>query len=194
MKRPLVVSLLLAAVLAALVVTAPASAHRSWCHSSHSCPSDHHSYTWHGLYCTSYADERLVTDRRTVFYDARRYWCGSKQTGKVGTPAAFARTNTVATSSAVTPSDPITVNSTFHHPLPRSITVVTSGPITDVSVRTSACYGRHGDEISTAEDDRPGRLAVGYDHTATRCTITATAESSSAKPGRPIKIALQIER
>src|SRR5262245_32507765 len=32
--------------------------------------------SWSGLYCTSYADERLVTDRRTEFYDARRYWCG----------------------------------------------------------------------------------------------------------------------
>jgi hypothetical protein len=61
---------------------------------------------------------------------------------------------------------------------------------------TSACYGqKHGyAPISRARDDRPGRLAVGYHHTATRCTITATAEASSAKPGRPIKIALQIER
>jgi hypothetical protein len=100
-------------VLAALVVAAPASAHRSWCHSSHSCPSDHHTDSWNGLYCTSYADERLVTDRRTVFYDARRYWCGGKESGplmKDRAPAAAAWTDTVATSSAVTPSDPITVS------------------------------------------------------------------------------------
>jgi len=109
-------------------------------------------------------------------------------------PAAAAKPITVAMSSTVTPSDPITVSSTFHHRLPRSITVVTSGPVTDVRVRTSACYSSSGDVISTARDNRPGRLAVGYDHTATRCTIYATAEASSAKPGRPIKIALQIER
>ena len=109
-------------------------------------------------------------------------------------PVALARTITVAMSSAVTPSGPITVSSTFHHPLPRSITVVTSGPVTDVKVRTSACYVSGRDVISTAHDNRPGRLAVGYDHTATSCTITATAYAYSAKSARPFKIALQIER
>jgi hypothetical protein len=94
----------------------------------------------------------------------------------------------------VTPSEPITVSSAFNHPLPRSITVVSFGPITDVSVRTSACYGRDGDEVSTARDDRPGRLAVGDDHTATSCKIYATATATAGKPGRPFKIALQIER
>ena len=109
-------------------------------------------------------------------------------------PAATAKTITVAMSSAVAPSNPITVSSTFHHPLPRSITVVTSGPITDVRVRTSACYSHGNDVISTARDDRPGQLAVGYDHTATSCRIIATAEASLAKPGRSFKIALQIVR
>jgi hypothetical protein len=71
-------------VAAALGVAGPASAsssHRSWCHSSHTCPSDHHTYAWNGLYCTSYADERLVTDTRTVFYKAMRFWCGHKASG-----------------------------------------------------------------------------------------------------------------
>jgi hypothetical protein len=193
MKRLLAVSLSVAAVLATLAVVAPASAHRSWCHSSHSCPSDHHTYPWNGLYCTSYAAERLATDTRTVFNDGRRYWCGSKQTGPLWT--AVQKTNIVASSSAVTPSDPIAVSSTFNSRLPRSITIVTSGPVNDVRVRTSACYSKSGaDVISTARDDRAGRLAVGYDHTATRCTIIATAEASSAKPGSTIKIAIQIER
>jgi hypothetical protein len=127
-----------------------------------------------------------------VFNDDRRYWCGSKQTGPLWT--AVAKTNIVAMSSAVTPSDAITVTKEFS-PVPRSITVVTSGPVNDVRVRTSACYRKNGEDvISTARDDRPGRLAVGYDHTATRCTIIATAEASSATPGSTIKIALQIER
>jgi hypothetical protein len=193
MKRLLVMSLPVAAVLAVLVVAAAASAHRDPCHRSGACPSDHHSYLWNGLYCTSYAAERLVTDRRTVVYDDRTYWCGSKQTGPAW-KAPPARTATVATSIAVTPSEPITVSSSFHHPLPRSITVVTSGPVTDVRVRTSACYSGGEDVISTARDNRPGRLAAGYDHTATSCTIIATAQASSAKPGRSIKITLQIER
>jgi hypothetical protein len=114
-------------------------------------------------------------------------------------PAALATTIvpkviTVASSSAVTPSDAITVTKKFS-PVPRSITIVTSGPVNDVRVRTSACYRKNGEDvISTARDDRPGRLAVGYDHTTARCTIIATAEASSARPGRTIKIAIQIER
>jgi hypothetical protein len=78
--------------------------------------------------------------------------------------------------------------------LPRSIAVVTSGPITDVSVRTSACSVSGEDVISTARDNRAGRLAVGYDHPASICTFIAVAEASSAKPGRPFKITLQIQR
>jgi hypothetical protein len=109
-------------------------------------------------------------------------------------PAASARTIIVAMSSGVTPSEPITVSARFNHPMPRSVTVITSGPITDVRVTTSACYAHSDDVISTARDNRPGRLAVGYDHTASSCRFIATAEASSAKPGRPIKIALQIDR
>src|SRR5262249_32294567 len=137
--------------------------------------------------------ERLATDTRTVFNDDRRYWCGSKQSGPLWT--AVLKTTIVATSSAVTPSEPISVSRKFS-PVPRSITVVTSGPVNDVRVETSACYGqKHGyAPISRARDDRAGRLAIGYDHTASRCTITATASADSAKPGLPIKIALRIER
>jgi hypothetical protein len=66
-----------------------ASSHRSPCHGSHSCPSDHHSYPYDGgLYCTSYADERLASDTRTVVYDGRTYWCGSRPSGPLmGAPA-----------------------------------------------------------------------------------------------------------
>jgi hypothetical protein len=115
-------------------------------------------------------------------------------------PAALAKTTavpkpiTVASSSAVTPSGTLTIFKEFSRVPRGSITVVTSGPVNDVRVRTSACYRGSQDVISTARDDRPGRLAVGYDHTTTRCTIIATAEASSAKPGRTFKIAIQIER
>jgi hypothetical protein len=191
MNRQLVLSLPVAAVLATLLIAAPASAHRSPCHGSGACPSDHHSYLWNGLYCTSYAAERLVTDRRTVFYDDRRYWRGGKQTGPIW-KAPPARTITPAMSSSVTPSKPITINLTFRPP-PRSITVVTSGPITDVT-GDAVCRKKQALAMNRAHDNHPGRLALGYDHTARYCTVTATANASSAKPGRPFKIAIQIER
>jgi hypothetical protein len=36
-----------------------ASAHRSWCHSRHTCPGDHATYRWRGLLCVKpTADER----------------------------------------------------------------------------------------------------------------------------------------
>ena len=105
-------------------------------------------------------------------------------------PAALAKTDaapkpiTVAMSSGVTPH-PISVTSTFR-PVPRSITIVSSGPVNDVRVATSACYGeKHGyAPISTARDDGPGRIAVGYDHTAARCTITAKKHPPRSLVGR----------
>lgn len=73
-------------LLAALVILGGhASAHLSPCHLVHSCPSDHHSYTWNGLSCTSYADERLPADTRVVAYAGRTYWCSS--TGARGSTA-----------------------------------------------------------------------------------------------------------
>jgi hypothetical protein len=69
---------------AAMAVTAlvlgfaasPASAHRSWCHSHHTCPSDHATYRWRGLLCVApYADERNSTFRRRAVYAGRVYWC-----------------------------------------------------------------------------------------------------------------------
>ena len=99
MKRLLVISRIAVAVLPIVIAIAvgagsatAASSHRSWCHSNHTCPSDHHTYAvGRGLYCTSYADERLTTDTRTVSYDARRYWCGRKASGTLGLPAARLR-------------------------------------------------------------------------------------------------------
>jgi hypothetical protein len=111
----------------------------------------------------------------------------------VAAPAATAKTITVATSSGVTPSDSININNTVS-PVPRSITIFTSGPITEVTASIS-CRNRKRDYYSsTARDNRAGRLALGHDHTMSRCTVEATASAKSAKPGRPFKIALQIER
>lgn len=67
--------LLLAACLGALLVVPGAGAHRDPCHLHHTCPSDHHTYPWHGLLCTSYADERVAADTRAVVVGGRRYWC-----------------------------------------------------------------------------------------------------------------------
>lgn len=66
---------LLAVLVAALAVPAAASAHRNACHAKHTCPSDHHTYAWNGLVCTSYKAERLPKDKIARRVDGRRYWC-----------------------------------------------------------------------------------------------------------------------
>jgi len=53
--RPLVVvAALLAAAVFAATIASPAPAHRDPSHLEHVCPSDHHTYAWHGLWCSSY--------------------------------------------------------------------------------------------------------------------------------------------
>lgn len=66
-----------------------ALAHRDPCHSNHTCPSDHHTYPWNGLWCTSYADERLPSDTKTIVVGGRTYWCdGSGQAASGSSSAA----------------------------------------------------------------------------------------------------------
>lgn len=84
--------LLLAACLGALLLVPGAGAHRDPCHSRHACPSDHHTYDWRGLSCTSYAEERLASDTRVVAYGGRRYWChGSAAPAAAAAPASSVR-------------------------------------------------------------------------------------------------------
>jgi hypothetical protein len=53
-----------------------ASAHRSWCHSRHTCPGDHATYRWRGLLCVKpTADERNSTFRKKIRYGGRLYYC-----------------------------------------------------------------------------------------------------------------------
>jgi len=109
--------------------------------------------------------------------------------------ALLPRTITVATSSALTPSEPLYVSQKLSPP-PRSVTVVTSGPINDVRAEAS-CFRQksyYQVPLSKAQDNRAGRLAVGYDHTASYCTIRATANAYSAKPGHSFSVSIQIER
>ena len=77
------------AVLAAVAATVPAAlGHQNPCHSQHACPSDHHTYPWNGLWCTSYADERLPSDTKTVVWDGRTYWCHGQGSAQAGDPDA----------------------------------------------------------------------------------------------------------
>jgi hypothetical protein len=58
------------------VVSPRAAAHRSGCHTHHTCPSDHASYRWRGLLCVSpTADERTLRFRTKVNYAGRLYYC-----------------------------------------------------------------------------------------------------------------------
>jgi hypothetical protein len=78
--RPLVMGMLLIGI--GLLGPPTASGHRNPCHTKHTCPSDHHTYTYKGLWCTSYRAERLVTDKKAMKVGGRTYWCGAKKSGK----------------------------------------------------------------------------------------------------------------
>ncbi len=60
-------------------IAAPtANAHRSWCHSRHSCPSDHATYRWgpKQLLCVKpSSDKRDSSFRQRVMYDGLTYYC-----------------------------------------------------------------------------------------------------------------------
>src|SRR4051794_1074914 len=89
MLRRLILALALLAALAAAAGSASAHrTHRAPCHGSHSCPSDHHTYPWNGLWCTSYPDERLPQDTKKVVWDGRTYWCHGAGVPPAGDPDA----------------------------------------------------------------------------------------------------------
>jgi hypothetical protein len=76
MKHRLAAAIAAAAITPALIAPAAANAHRSWCHSRHSCPSDHATYRWHGKLCVKpTADERTSAFKKKVRYDGRTYYC-----------------------------------------------------------------------------------------------------------------------
>jgi hypothetical protein len=72
----------LAAAAAALTLSGGASAHRSGCHSHHTCPSDHHTYVWYdaagrGWSCVEpgAAEYDPARDRTRIVYDGLVYFC-----------------------------------------------------------------------------------------------------------------------
>jgi endonuclease YncB( thermonuclease family) len=85
--------LALCAAAASAVLAVTASAHSNPCHPNHTCPSDHHTYPWNGLWCTSYANERLASDTETVVYDGRTYWCHGTDSRAKAPVAALPETN-----------------------------------------------------------------------------------------------------
>jgi hypothetical protein len=80
----LAVATVFAALAMAAIAPTQAQAHRSWCHSRHTCPSDHATYRWYGraggrlgrwLCVSRTADERNSTFRIRVLYGGRVYYC-----------------------------------------------------------------------------------------------------------------------
>jgi hypothetical protein len=66
----------LMALLAATVLVGEASAHRSGCHSHHTCPSDHDTYSWNGWWCVSPASgESRAGFPHRIRYGGRTYYC-----------------------------------------------------------------------------------------------------------------------
>jgi hypothetical protein len=59
-----------------LASASPAGAHRSGCHSHHTCPSDHATYYWRGWLCVKpTADERTSRFRHRIRYRGYTYYC-----------------------------------------------------------------------------------------------------------------------
>lgn len=70
--------LALLAVFVTLMAVSSASAHRSRCHQSHACPSDHATYRWGSqrLLCVKpTSDERTARFKIRVRYGGLIYWC-----------------------------------------------------------------------------------------------------------------------
>ena len=87
------------AVLATAGSARAGTAHRDPCHSRHTCPSDHHTYVWRALVCTSYPDERTPVDTTTVAVGGRTYWCRRGATAAAA-PAASPAAATISSARA----------------------------------------------------------------------------------------------
>jgi hypothetical protein len=101
MRRPAIVLLVLALALLATGVAVSGTSHRSPCHSSHSCPSDHHSYVWfdaagQGWDCAKVgAPEVTAADTQRIYHDGLAYQChraGGAQTPTCGVEAWAVKT------------------------------------------------------------------------------------------------------
>lgn len=82
MQRVVVVLVMLVCLVTSAVTfayaAAPASAHRSYCHTKHVCPSDHATYRWGSslLLCVApTADERNASFKMRVVYNGRLHYC-----------------------------------------------------------------------------------------------------------------------
>lgn len=83
--RRMLVPVVAAAGVAMFVLTLiaeSASAHTSGCHSAHSCPSDHHTYTWYdangqGWSCARPGSDTYdpATDTTLIYHDGLPYYC-----------------------------------------------------------------------------------------------------------------------
>ena len=70
----------LALVAAMALVAVPSEAHRSRCHQQHSCPSDHATYKWRGLYCVKPdSDKRESHHSQKVRHAGKTYYCGKRR-------------------------------------------------------------------------------------------------------------------
>lgn len=92
------------AVLAAVVLAAcgagSAVGHSDPCHADRSCPSDDHSYVWHGESCTSDPAQRLPADQEILDEGGVRYYC--HPVTDQGTVPPIGTTSTTTTSTPTT--------------------------------------------------------------------------------------------
>ncbi len=132
-------------LLLAFLIPEGASAHRSGCHSAHTCPSDHHTYVWvdpsTGLAwdcAEAGAPEVGPSDTQVIVYDGRTYYCHA-----AGSPVSTttAPTTTAATTTAVTSTVATTQPTTTAPPTTQATTTTatsTTGATTSSSTTTAA--------------------------------------------------------
>jgi len=101
MRRPGVILCVLVLALLAAGAGLSSTAHRSPCHSAHSCPSDHHTYVWfdaagQGWDCAKVgAPEVTAADTQRIYDDGLAYQChaaGGTHTAACGTEAWAVKT------------------------------------------------------------------------------------------------------
>src|SRR5438874_966873 len=105
MRRPGVIIGVLVLGLLAAGAGLSANAHRSPCHTAHSCPSDHHSYVWfdaagQGWDCAKVgAPEVTAADTQRIYYAGLAYQCHAAGGTQAAARSTLARACGPATTS-----------------------------------------------------------------------------------------------
>lgn len=122
-----------------LALAGAAAGHRDPCHAAHTCPSDHHTYVWQGLSCTSYPAERLPSDTTVVVVEGRTYYC-TRVSGQGAPPAGTGAACGVERWAVKTLADPDAAKVVLR-PRTSSVRALTRRPVPPVGDATPRIAG-----------------------------------------------------